>query len=300
MDTKKIAAMLAAVEKGSLTSAARELGYTQSGLTHMMNALEAELGLNLLVRSKNGVHLSPAGQELLPHIKKLLEASQELDAAAGALRERSFATLRLGAYASVAGQWLPSVLAAFRRLSPETDVVMDVGGVVEVYDKLKNDELDCAIVSYQEALCQGLQVVPLADDALLAILPPGSCETAAFPLSGFEGREFLMPSFDFNLDIDPLFEQGLEKIASRVRHTNLDDAGIVSMVAHGLGVSILSTLIMRGIPENVQALPLEPPAVRRLCIAMSERRQNDRNIRRFIRCAQSVVERLEGQPSALS
>ena len=62
MDTKKIAAMLAAVEKGSLTSAARELGYTQSGLTHMMNALEAELGLSLLVRSKNGVHL-PRGPD---------------------------------------------------------------------------------------------------------------------------------------------------------------------------------------------------------------------------------------------
>ena len=30
MDTKKVAALLAAVEKGSLTSAARELEYTQS------------------------------------------------------------------------------------------------------------------------------------------------------------------------------------------------------------------------------------------------------------------------------
>ena len=293
MDTKKIAAMLAAVEKGSLTSAARELGYTQSGLTHMMNALEAELGLSLLVRSKNGVHLSPAGQTLLPRMRKLMEASQELDEAIEALREQSFTTLRLGAYASVARQWLPSVLADFRRISPETDVVMDVAGVEEVYEKLRNDELDCAIVSYQEALCQGLQTVPLADDALLAILPPGGCDDASFPLSGFEGREFLMPSFGFDLDIEPLFGGDLEKTAARVRQTNLDDAGIVSMVAHGLGVSILSSLIMRGIPENVQALPLEPPAVRRLCIAMSERRQNDRNIRRFIRCAQSVVEKLE-------
>ena len=59
MDSKKISALLLAVEKGSLTSVAAELGYTQSGLTHMMNALEEELGLNLLVRSKNGVRLSP-------------------------------------------------------------------------------------------------------------------------------------------------------------------------------------------------------------------------------------------------
>ena len=36
MDNKKVHALLLAIEKGSLTSAAAELGYTQSGLTHMM------------------------------------------------------------------------------------------------------------------------------------------------------------------------------------------------------------------------------------------------------------------------
>jgi len=294
MDTKKIAAMLAAVEKGSLTAAAQELGYTQSGLTHMMNALETELGLNLLVRSKSGVHLSPAGQKLQPAMKKLLEATNKLEDAAGQLREQSFTTLRLGAYASVARQWIPSVLAEFRRVSPDTDVVMDVGGIMELYEKLKNDELDCAIVSFQDALSQGLHMVPLADDALLAILPAeGDDGAESFPLSGFGGKEFLMPSFDFDLDILPLFDGDLEKIASRVRHTNLDDAAIASMVAHGLGVSILSSLIMRDIHEPVRAVPLNPPAVRRLCIAVSERRQGDRNIRRFVRCAQSAVGRME-------
>ncbi len=294
MDTKKIAALLASVEKGSLTAAAQELGYTQSGLTHMMNALENEFSLNLLVRSKSGVHLSSAGQRLLPQMRKLLAATQELEDAAGQLREQSVTTLRLGAYASVARQWLPSILAELRRVSPDMDVVMDVGGIVELYDKLKNDELDCAIVSYQESLCQGLSMVPLADDALLAILPgDGAQPVSSFPLRGFAGREFLMPSFDFDLDIDPLFGQDLDKIAARVRHTNLDDAAIASMVAHGLGVSILSSLIMRDIHEPVQAVPLEPPAVRRLCVAMSERRHGDRNIRRFIRCAQSVVDLME-------
>ena len=54
MDTKKTKALLLALEKGSLTAAAEELGYTQSGLTHMMNSLEDELGIRLLVRSKVG------------------------------------------------------------------------------------------------------------------------------------------------------------------------------------------------------------------------------------------------------
>ena len=104
MDSKKISALLLAVEKGSLTSAAAELGYTQSGLTHMMNALEEELGLNLLVRSKNGVRLSPSGLALKPKMQALLASAQALEDEAAQLRQRSSSTLRLGAYSSVASR----------------------------------------------------------------------------------------------------------------------------------------------------------------------------------------------------
>ena len=90
-----------------------------------------------------------------------------------------------------------------------------------------------------------------------------------------------MPSAGFDQDIVPLFPQGLEK---------LDDGAIVSMVEHGLGVSILSELIMQDMPGKVVTAPLDPPACRRLGIVLSDRRTGDRNIRRFVRCAQSVLE----------
>ena len=72
MDIKKIRAMLVAAECGSLSSAAEKLGYTQSGLTHMMNSLESELGVNLLIRSKTGVQLSEEAKALLPYMQSLL------------------------------------------------------------------------------------------------------------------------------------------------------------------------------------------------------------------------------------
>lgn len=62
MDTKKLAALAAAVRLGSFTRAAEELGYTQSGLTHMMNSLEKDVGFPVLVRSRSGVRLTPAGR----------------------------------------------------------------------------------------------------------------------------------------------------------------------------------------------------------------------------------------------
>ena len=297
MDSKKISALLLAVEKGSLTSAAAELGYTQSGLTHMMNALEEELGLNLLVRSKNGVRLSPAGEALKPKMQALLASAQALEDEAAHLRQRSSSTLRLGAYSSVASRWLPAILAFFRNADPNTDVTIDVGGVPDIYEKLKSDQLDCAIVSYQESLCQGLNYTHLADDPLIAVVPETDEHSSIFPIADFGSQDFLMPSDGFDMDITPLFNRFLGREQPRIRYTNLSDSAIASMVEHKLGVSLLSELIMQDIHASVRTLPLDPPVYRKLGIAANDRRQNDKNVRRFIRCAQIVIGQMYEQKS---
>ncbi len=290
MDTKKIAALLYAVKKGSLSSAAEELGYTQSGLTHMMNALENETGLNLLVRSKLGVRLSPDGLELEKSMKALVDAAETLDDEIEKLRHKNFGSLRLGAYSSVVRQWMPSVMAEFRAKYPETAVLMDAGSITEIYDRIKGDVLDCAIVSYQPSLMQGLSWVPLRNDPLVAVVPQNyQPEMTAFPVEDFSGKEFFMPSACFDMDINPVFSLCTEKVQPRISYTNLDDGAIVSMVEHGLGVSILSELVMQDMNNNVRVLPLSPAASRSLGIILSDKRQNDRNIKNFVSCIKSVL-----------
>ena len=78
MDTKKFEAMVTAVTQGSFTRAADMLGYTQSGLTHMMNALEGEVGFRLLERGHFGIRLTPDGARIMPLIHQFLEASDRL------------------------------------------------------------------------------------------------------------------------------------------------------------------------------------------------------------------------------
>ena len=173
---------------------------------------------------------------------------------------------------------------------PKTAEEFAVSGIPDIYDKLHADELDCAIVSYSETRCQGLSFVPLRDDPLVAILPGLYKPNAQdFPVTGFRGQEFLMPSAGFEADITPIFGQSMDKVAARVRYTNLDDAAIVSMVEHKLGVSILSELVVQDMNYHVRVLPLDPPCSRHLGIAMAERRRGDHNIQRFVRCAQTVV-----------
>ncbi len=292
MDTKKIKALLVALDRGSLSSAAGELGYTQSGLTHMMNSLEDELGLNILVRSKQGVTLTGAGQALLPELLALSRAAENLEQSAEQLRERSYSTLRVGAYSSISRHWLPSILSAFQRISPDMEVSVTMSSIKDIYDAVKGGTLDCAIVSRQASLMQGLNWVPLRNDELLAVVSPEVERRDVFPVEEFNGRDFLMPSSGFELDINPIFATAQGKIVPRIKYTNLDDDTLVSMVAHGLGITILSRLVMQSVNSQVKALPLSPAAYRSLGLIMNERQQNDRNIKRFIRCAQDTVERM--------
>lgn len=290
MDSKKIKSLLTAVEHGSLTSAAQELGYTQSGLTHMMNALEEELGLSLLIRSKAGVHLSAAGQELLGSMRDFLDAADKLEREAAHIRERSISTLRLGAYSSIARQWLPAILSNFRTESPETDVSITMTSVTGIYEQVKSGALDCAIVSYQSALCQGLLWVPLRNDALVAVLPGDySGDQFSFPVEGFAEQDFLMPGNDFDMDILPAFSAPGHKVLPRIRYTNLEDDMVASMVEHKLGISVLSELIMQGIRDRVCALPLEPPCYRQLGMIVNDSNRNEHNIRRFLSCTRKTI-----------
>lgn len=57
------------VEFGSFTKAAETLGYTQSAISRMIVSLEDELSIQLLYRSRCGIHLTVEGERLFPSIQ---------------------------------------------------------------------------------------------------------------------------------------------------------------------------------------------------------------------------------------
>ena len=298
MDAKKVQALLAAVDLGSLTSAASELGYTQSGLTHMMNSLETELGLTLLLRGKSGVRLSPAGQELLPELRSLADAADALDLAAEQLRQRNCSTLRLGAYSSIARHWVPQIMAEYRKVCPDTQVSLIMDGLVELYSAVRDDQLDCIMTSYDESLAQGFGWIPLWEDELVAVLPESfPLEGDVMPVERFDESQFLMPSQGADTYILPIFAASPRKIGPHIITTNLDDESIVSMVEHGLGVSLLSRLVVKGMNYQVKIVPISPKYFRSLGIIVSEKHMHDKNIRRLISCSQSIITAKYGSPA---
>ena len=256
----------------------------------MMNSLETELGLNLLLRNKSGVRLSPAGQELLPELRSLADAAAELNQAAERLRQRNCSTLRLGAYSSIARHWVPQIMADYRKVCPDTKVSLTMDGLLELYTAVRDDELDCIMTSYDESLAQGLGWIPLWEDELVAVLPENfPLEGDVLPVERFDGTQFLMPSKCADTYILPIFSASTRKVEPHIITTNLDDESIVSMVEHGLGVSLLSRLVVKGMSYQVKIVPISPKYFRSLGIIVSEKRMHDKNIRRLISCSQSII-----------
>ena len=291
MDTKKLEALAAAVQYGSFTRAAEALGYTQSGMTHMMNSLERDIGFPVLLRGRAGVRLTPAGERIYPLIRQVLSASQALDREVALINSHKEDTIRVAAYSSIAMHWLPEVIQQFRRVHPELTVDIQMGSVEEVYRWVREDKADMGFASLQDGMT--MDWLPLAEDPLLAILPPeydlGGRER--FDVRDFSGHEFLMPSMGFHLDIlRALNRSGVTPV---IRTTQVSDSVIISMVEHGLGVSVLSELVLKGRRDAVQAVPLDPPAFRELGIVTRDRRELRPAARRFITEARDIIRQIK-------
>ena len=286
MDTKKLEALAMAVRMGSFTRAAEALGYTQSGLTHMMNSLEKDIGFALLVRDRTGIRLTAAGERVFPMIQDVLRSGEILEQEIRRINIRREETIRVAAYASIAMHWLPEIIQQFRDNHPDVTVDIQMGSVEEVYRWVREDKVDMCFASRQEGI--NLEWTHLRDDPLLVILPPD------YDLRGrdslhircLQGMDFLMPSLGFHLDI----MRALGDVQPNIRETQVSDSVIISMVEHGLGVRVLSELVLKGRRDNVVAVPMDPPAVRELGIAVRSKKELRPMARRFITEAREILE----------
>ena len=248
MDDGKLRALLTAVECGSFSKAAAQLGYTQSAMTHLVNKLEAEVGCTLLERDSQGIRLTDAGKQLLPYIQNVICACDTLLQEAAEQNDPRTRTLRIGCFASIARARLPELLRAFRELHPEIKMDVLVRGD-ELPAALASGEIQLALVD--EARAQGFDFLPLADTPLVAVVPPDfPWEGETIPLERLLREPFLPPD------------------TPRLEVTASDDGAILSMVAGGLGVSVLSSFSLVGYEGQVRVLQLEKPIALRLGAAV--------------------------------
>ena len=292
MESKKLEALLMAVDLGSFTKAAEVLGYTQSGLTHMMNSLEKEVGFTLLERGRSGVRLTEEGERIAPAVREFLQANARLDSVIEQVASSRTEIIRVSAYASIAMHWLPGIIQRFREECPDVDVDIRMADHVDVpYELLAQGKMDAILVSPQD---EGqYEWVHLADDPMFAVLPKDfdTQGMTAFPLAAFEARDFIMPSQGFDKDIMRIFNR--IGVKPHILPTWVDDPTVISMVSHGLGVSMMTELAVRGRTDGVKLLPVEPASSRELGLAVRSLDAASDGLRHFIDCTKRVVAEMQ-------
>ncbi len=291
MNISKFKALLTAVDTGSFSAAAQKLGYTQSGLTHMMNALERELGISILERGYYGVKLTPGGERIVPKIRRLVMCEEELISEIDLVKSYGESVIRIGAFSSMASTWLPPIVERFNAEFPTVTVNIQTGTVAELYGGLDEGRFDICYGSKNPKY--DFRWTPLATDRFYAILPEDYplVNEKLFPLSGFNGTKFLMPGLGFDDDISAVFrENGIRPF---ITPTYVDDPAILSMVEHSLGVSMLSELIMKDRRESVKVVPIAPEVSRLLALATKQDASLSQPIKRLIAITRDYVREIE-------
>ena len=292
MDAKKLEILMTAVDLGSFSKASEVVGYTQSGLTHLVNSLEREIGLTLIKRSYNGISLTEEGNALMPAIQDFLQANMNLENKIQAITENQAETIRIAAYSSIAMHWMPEILYRFRRLCPNVDVDLRmVDNALEPFELLQAGKTDIIFASRQKY--GGCDWTPLYDELMYAILPKNYPMEgrAEFPLEELEGKQFLMPYGRFDIDVHAALAQVGVKVREKTSY--VDDETVIRMVGKGLGVSMMTELMIRGRTDVVLCVPIVPKTIRELGMGTPRGAEMPESVRKLRDCVIQFIHELQ-------
>ena len=289
-DTKKLEVLINAVDLGSITKAAKVMGFTQSGITKMIGSLEKEFGFPLLKRSRSGVVPSAEGERILPTIRAMLVHTDKLEKEISLIRQKKNSSIRVCAYTSMLMHWLPFIIKKFHEKLPDVAIEMSSCTLEGAYEKGESGEIDLAFASRQEY--QGFEFVHLRDDPLLAIVPnsPEFTGLKVFPIKNYDNKDFIMPYYGFDKDIVRFFEH--ENVKPNIEPAYVDDPTVVFMVEHGMGISMLSELVMHGNKNDVISLPLLPAAHRELVICLKSLKNASPAVKVFVSSAVEAIDEI--------
>lgn len=134
--------LLAVLEHGSLSAAARELGLTQPTLGRHIETLEETLGQQLFTRSQQGLTPSEAALALRPFADVLAATSSALVRAAADMKGRVSGTVRISASEMIGVEVLPPIIARLQEEHPDLEVELSATDAVE---DVLNREADVAV-----------------------------------------------------------------------------------------------------------------------------------------------------------
>ncbi len=268
----QLRAFLAVVEYGNFSTAALELGLSQSTISHAIATLEAELGVILLNRGRHGALLTPIGDHLLPEVRQIFQLMAVIQHKADLTKGLQSGQVRVGCVRSLAAHIMPTVMAQFQQRFPGIAVrIMECDRYLEVEHALREGMLDLGLTCLPAPA--DFEVWELFQDEFVALLPNSSLAPDAvctwddlmrFPIimNPLTGRHHT------RMVRDHLAHYGH---TLTIAHQFREDSTVLGMVKQGLGISVMPRLTAEPIPDGVQVKSLPVPLFRSIgAVILSE------------------------------
>lgn len=255
MDDRKLRTFLTAIRTGSFSKTAEEMNFSQSAVSQMMNSLESELGCKILERTYSGIKLTAAGEELLPLIVNAETALSQLKKHAEQMAEGESTPIRIGCFASISKAWLPMVLHEYKKLHPETNFEIMVGGY-NLIEWLQEGKVD--VVLADERMRQGANWYPLFEEDYYAVMPENFVSSRKESIDEAE-----LAKYPIIMDPSNPFHHFLDKPKiDAIKVSVEDDSTLLALVEQCLGATIMPEICLQNIPQNVKVLKLTPAHTR--------------------------------------
>lgn len=246
MELRNINTFLHIAELHSFSSAARELGYSQSAVSAQIAQLEAELGAPLFDRVGKTVRLTDAGQTFQSYARSLLVTAQQAKAALQPARAVS-GTLRVALADSVCSTFLPDLLQQFHALCPQVELVLRTATADEMLRLLGTNQIDLAYTLDQPLLLPSLTLAVNVPEPVCFVAPAGHplAQDTAVPLDVLAQQEFLLT--ERGMSYRDALDQCLAARGLAVHpYLELGSAALLcQMVERGMGLSFLPEYIVR-------------------------------------------------------
>lgn len=252
----------AAARCGQISVASAEVGVSQSAMTLAIAELERSVGATLFERGRHGVSLTFEGQAFLQQAEGLLQAAREASRLPFHRPANLTGRLELAATYTVQGYFLLPMVARFRKLFPNVEVVPIELPRPEIESRLRDGSLELAVV-----LLSNLQSRAGIATRMLVSSRRQVWVSHNHPLAGrsvvnwsdLAPYPYIVPMMDeADSNSRRYWEQAGLEPASWIRTSSME--ALREMVALGLGVTILSDMVFRTWSldgRRIQPLPLD-------------------------------------------
>ena len=254
--------LASSVRNGSFRRAAAELGLAQPSLTQAIQKLEDELQTAILQRGRTGIHLTPVGEAILPHVLQALECEARMRQEANEHFELAKGGLNVGTVHAGSVTFLPRVLRRFCTRHPNISIQVREAGSCSIAEDVRTRRVDIGLVTCMADVSpnlSGLSYADLVESRLVLCVPRDHRLTkrhGGVSVDDFAGEPMIVfpPGYSMHDVIRALFDGRHMHVPY---HTNNPESA-TRMVAAGIGVTVFPEVTVAGkqFPQDGQVVYL--------------------------------------------